>query len=37
MRNFIESLNSVCKISKNKKMFSKNIIETLRMSVYEVK
>jgi hypothetical protein len=35
--NFIESLNSVCKISKNKKMFSKNIIETLRMSVYEVK
>jgi hypothetical protein len=35
--NFIDSLNSICKISKKKKMFSQNMIETLRMSVHEVK
>jgi len=34
--NFIESLNSICKISKNKRMFSKYIRETLRMSLHEV-
>lgn len=34
---FIESLDSICKLSKNKKMFSKYMRETLRMSVHELK
>ena len=35
--NFIELLDSVSKIAKNKKICSKKMRETLRMSVYELK